>query len=298
MNNEITIRGYLDILRLKDEYLNYIDVADTSVKTYNVGIKAFANYMKDNGITTPAREDIINFRDSYKGTHSIDTINSYLISVRTFFKFLAYKGIYKNIADNIKNLPETDLHKRDALTIEQCVKVLDHAENLREKALFSITLGCGLRANEVVNIELKDFKESGGKILLYILGKGRSYKQDFVIVPDNIMGILKEYIKEYNITDYLFTSLSHNNTGGKVHTYTVRTIINNMFERVGIKTDKMVFHSLRHTFATIAIQNGNDIREVANALRHKKLSTTERYLHDLDARNNSCSSSVASIVFK
>ena len=297
MKYETITTNALDILRLKDEFLRYIDVSKNSVETYNVGIRAFANYMRENGITTPTREDIIAFRDSYKETHSVATINSYLIALRNFFSFLAYNGIYKNIMENVKGLKDTTLHKRSNLSVAQCKQVLDSAKNLREKALFAITLGCGLRANEVVNIELSDFKQDNDKLLLYVLGKGRDYKQDFVVVPNNVLSILKEYIKEYGITDYLFVSQSNNNIGGKVNTCTIRRIINAMYERAGIKSDDIVFHSLRHSFATIAIQNGNDIREVANALRHRNISTTERYLHDLDARNNNCSNSVANNIF-
>ena len=297
MKYETITTNALDILRLKDEFLRYIDVSKNSVETYNVGIRAFSSYMRENDITTPTREDIIAFRDSYKETHSVATINSYLIALRNFFAFLSYNGIYKNITENVKGLKDTTLHKRSNLTISQCKQVLDSAKNLREKALFAITLGCGLRANEVVNIELSDFKQDNDKLLLYVLGKGRDYKQDFVVVPESVLQILKEYIEQYHITDYLFVSESNNNNGGKVNTCTIRRIINNMYERVGIKSEDLVFHSLRHSFATIAIQSGNDIRQVSNALRHSNISTTERYLHDLDARKNDCSNSVASSVF-
>ena len=80
MENEMILGKSLDLISLKDEYLNYIDVANTSIKTYNEGIKMFASYMKDNNISQPTRQDIINFRDYYKDTHSVATANAYLIA--------------------------------------------------------------------------------------------------------------------------------------------------------------------------------------------------------------------------
>ena len=75
-------------------------------------------------------------------------------------------------------------------------------------------------------------------------------------------------------------------------TNSMRRIVNSLFERVGIKNDKITYHSIRHSFATISILNGASTREVSQALRHTSTNVTERYLHDLEAMNNSCGNRV------
>lgn len=296
--NEIMNTRDLDILSLKEEYLSYIDVSDNSVNTYNVGIKAFAEYLKEKDVKRPTRADVINFREYLKEEHTIPTINSYLIAVRNFFRFLEYNGIYKNIAENVKGLRDTELHKRNALTLEQCNLLIENAKDDREKIIILLALTCGLRINEITNVRIEDFKQENGNIVLYVLGKGKTDKVDYVIVDKDIFEMIKDYVRKYEISDYLFVSNSNNHKGEKMHSGSIRAIVNSMYERAGLKTDKVVFHSLRHSFATIALENGQDIREVSKALRHSNLGVTERYAHDIQAKNNKCSSVVTNCVLK
>lgn len=297
IKNYLTQTGNVKIENYKQEFLNFIDVSKMTEQTYATGIKQFFIYLKEKGIKNPTREDVIAFRDELRQEHSVATINSYLSSLSSFFKYLEYKEIYQDITVNVKHLKDTILHKRKFLTIQDCKYIVENCKDLREKTIFMLTLNCGLRANEVVNIQLKDFKEINGKVCLYVLGKGRDYKQDYVIVENTVYEIIKEYIQEYNIKDYLFVSNSNHNNNGKITTRSLRRIINNMYERLGIKEDNLTFHSIRHSFATISIENGADIREVSQALRHSSINTTQRYLHDLEMINNNCSNIVSNKVF-
>lgn len=291
--NEIVKKDKLNILLLKERYLNYIDVSDNTVKTYEVGLSQFVNFLQGNNIQFPTRMDIINFRTYLEETHKPTTVNSYIIAVRNFFAWLEYEGLAKDVAKNVKNIKVSQEHKRLSLTLEQCKEVLASVKDTREKVLFLLATSCGIRANEIVNIRLQDFKEKDGKVCLYLLGKARDYKQDFVIITPEILDLIKEYIKEYNISDYLFISNSNNNKNGKLTTKTIRLIIKDMFKRVGIVGDEYSCHSLRHTFATLSIQGGTDIRAVSQALRHKNIQTSMIYLHDLEKLNNKCSLTVA-----
>ena len=279
------------------DFLNYIDVSENSVYTYKVGLKNFVEYLKERDITMPTREDIIAYREHLMETLKPTTANSYMIAVRNLYSYLEYQGITKNITKNIKGVNVGTEHKREPLTQEQCKLVLSNAKDIREKVMFLLATTCGIRANELVNIRLEDFKVKQDKVCLYLLGKARDYKQDFVIVSNDVFELIKEYINLYHITDYLFTSTSNNNTGGKVTTKTIRLIIKNMFKRVGIVGDEYSCHSCRHSFATLSIQNGMDIREVSQALRHKSIQTSMIYLHDIERINNKCTDAVSNLLF-
>lgn len=289
MENKILEQKGNSLIDYKNDFFNFIDVTETTRKSYAMGIKSFADYLSVRNIKYPTREDIIAFREELRQTHSVATVNSYLIAIRQFFTFLEYNNLYKNITTNVKSLKETELHKKKALTIEQCEQILESCDNLRDKTIFALTLNCGLRANELVNIRLQDFAINQNKVILYVLGKGRDYKQDYVIVSDSVYNLIQRYVKEYGIADYLFVSGSHHNNGGKVTTETIRRIVNKLFKKNGIEDNKITLHSLRHSFATISIENGADLRQVSAALRHSSTSVTERYLHDLDMINNKCS---------
>lgn len=292
MNNLIKNQE-LNLQELKDRYLSYIDVSDNTIKAYDIGLVQFFTYLQENEINNPTRQDIVNFRKYLQGNHKPATVNSYMIAVRNFFSWLEYEGIAKNISKNIKGMKISNEHRRNSLSIDQCKEVLSVAKDTREKVLFLLATTCGIRANEIVNIRIQDFVDKDDKVCLYLLGKGRDYKQDYVIVTPEIVEIIKQYIVENHITDYLFVSNSNHNKNGRITTKTVRLIVKKMFERAGIVGQEYSCHSLRHTFATLSIQNGTDIREVSQAMRHRSISTTMIYLHDMEMINNKCSSAVA-----
>lgn len=282
--------------QLKKDFLNYIDVSTKTQETYQNGLNAFYEYIYTKDIKNPSREDILGFREYIKEYLSVSTVNTYMIGIRNFFKWLEYSGIYENITENVKGLKISDTHRKESLTQDQCQKILEKAKDRREKAIFLLAITCGLRANELVNIRLGDFKLKQDKICLYVLGKGRDFKEDFVIIPEKLYKYIQEYIQEYDIIDYLFVSNSNNNNNGKLTTKTIRLIVKNMFKRVGINGNEYSLHSCRHYFATMSIKSGQDIREVSQALRHKSLSTTTIYLHDLEMLNNSCSNRVCNLI--
>lgn len=285
--------NYQDLI---DSFINYIDVSENTMITYKRSLKQFWNYMKMRNIQFPTRENIIEFKEYLLENNKPNTANLYLASVKNFYKWLEYMDITKDISKNIKSISIPNEHLKQAFNIEQIKLLLDNCKNIREKMIILLTFSCGIRSNELVNIRLEDFKEKNNVLVLYLLGKGRKYKQDYVIIPTNVKKILIEYIKEYNIKDYLFVSTSNNNNGGKLTTKTIRYIANKLFKDCGLKDEEHTFHSLRHSFATESIKSGIDIREVSQALRHKSISVTMSYLHDLEKTKNKCSTNVANLL--
>ena len=277
----------LEETNIVERYLSFLDVTQTTYDTYKNGLKMLFIYFKENNIQQPTRQDIIDFREKLKLNHSLSTVNTYLISTRNFFKWLEYENIYKDITRNIKGVTVSREHKREFLTLEQAQLVLKNVKNTREKIIILLGLCCGCRANEMCNIQLKDFIFKENKIFLYLLGKGRSGKVDYVIIDELLYNEIQEYIKEYDISDYLFTS-DYKKDGSKVTNKTIRYIVKNAFRRVGIDSDLYSCHSLRHSFATLNLLDGQDMRWVQSALRHANITTTQVYAHDIEQRNNKC----------
>lgn len=298
MNLEINGKNELQIKDYVNKFLNYIDVKDKTIETYKIALKQFCNYLQENQIKQPTRENIIEYREIIKETLKPNTVNSYLIAIRNLYNYLEYEGITKNITKNIKGMNVGNEHKRNALNEEQCKNILDNALNNREKIIFLLGVVCGLRANEIVNIQINDFKEKDGKICLYVLGKARDYKEDFVIVPNDLFELINDYVEENRINNYLLISNSNHNHNGKLTTKTIRLIVKNMFKRIGLDSEEYCFHSCRHSFATLSIKNGIDIREVSQALRHKSIATSLIYIHDLEKLNNGCSNSVSDLLLR
>ena len=101
---------------LIERYLAFVDVAKKSAETYAKAIKQLVIYLTLRNIEQPQREDIISFREELRATnHKASTIQTYIVSVRLFFKWTAQEGIYTNIADNIKCPKVSREYKKDYL---------------------------------------------------------------------------------------------------------------------------------------------------------------------------------------
>lgn len=299
MNNIVLKRNNELVLEpLIKRFLNYIDVSDNTLKTYNVGLIQFTQYLKDNNIKEPTREDIINFREYLKEEHKPNTINAYLIAVRNFYSWLEYENITKDISKKIKGIKLEKRHLKRGLSEEEIQKVLNVCENTREMLLIKLMLTCALRINEVANIELKDFYNDKGVIMLKVLGKARNgLKQDPVKIDDRLFELIKQYCNEYDVKDYLFCSTSNNNKGGKVTTKTLRLIINNIFKKAGVKDDMISSHSLRHSSCELLLENGVELKDVSEFMRHKNIATTLVYAKEVNQRNNTITNTLGDFVF-
>lgn len=294
------INNDLNLLDFKKKFLDYIDVSDKTIETYDIAINQFGEYLISNNILKPKREDVINYRDSLKNNHKPNTINGYMIALRNFFKYLEYEGIYKNITENIKNIKIENKHIKRGLSAEEVQKVLESCKNAREILMIKMMISCGLRSNELVNIRLEDFKKVGDTIMLNILGKGREgYKQDEVKIDSRLFEEVLKYVKENNVNDYLFTSTSRNNFGGKLSTRTIRKDVKRIFVDAGLDNIELLSaHSLRHTACDLSLELGMSIQEVSENMRHKSITTTMIYKNELDKKNSLFADKLCDIMYE
>ena len=300
MKNELELKNnnVLNMKTLMERYLNYIDVSDNTTKTYNIGLIQFNEYLKENNIKEPTREDVINFREYLKVDHKPNTVNAYLIAVRNFYSWLEYEDITKDITKKIKGIKLERIHLKRGLSKEEINQVLNVCKDKRETLLIKLMLTCALRINEVANIQLQDFYDDKGVIMLRILGKARNgLKQDSVKIDNRIFDLIKEYCNEYQPSDYLFYSTSNHNKGGKVTTKTLRLIINELFKRANLDMEMLSPHSTRHTSVELALESGISIQEVSEFVRHKSIITTMQYSKELNQRNSTIANTLGDFVF-
>lgn len=281
------------------KFLDYIDVSDNTIKAYNVGLLQFIDYLKSNNIQEPTREDIIAFREYLKEEQlKPNTINAYLIAIRNFYNWLEYEGITKDIAKKIKGIKLERKHLKRGLSLEEIKKVLSVCKDTREQLLIKLMINCGLRCNEVVNIQLTDFYDDKGIVMMKVLGKARSgLKQDSIKIDNRLFELIQEYVKQYDIKDYLFVSTSNHNTNGKLTTKTIRYIVKHLFEKAGLDMEMLSTHSTRHTTCELLLEKGMPIQEVSEFMRHKSINTTIVYSKELDARNSQASNILCDEIF-
>lgn len=301
-NNAIQVK---DIATLYDRYIGFLDASPKTVATYTRALRQFFRYLAKQGITQPVRADVIAYREALKADHKPSTVQSYIIAIRLFFQWTETEGLYPNIAAHIKGAKISRNHKKDYLTALQVKNILagierDTPQGRRDYAIFTLMVTCGLRDIEIHRANIGDLSQLGYDAVLYLQGKGKEEKADYVKVPQAVEEAIRSSLADRTDTignDPLFVSLSNNSTGKRISTRSISGTVKARMKAAGYDSDRLTAHSLRHTAVTLSLLGGNTLQEVQQFARHADISTTTIYAHNLDKAKNNCSGTVADSIF-
>ncbi len=303
-NNQLAQQPQLE--NLFNEYVSYIDATEKTIETYTKALKQFNKWIVINDIKHPTREHVIAFRKELEAEHKATTVQTYIIAIRQFFKWTAQAGYYPNIADNVKGKKISREPKKDYLNANAINSILslidrDTDKGKRDYALITLMLTCGLRDIEVSRANIEDLRTLGDNTVLYLQGKGRDEKADFVTIPAPAEKALRSYLatrKHKESNEPLFTSRSNNSNGNRLTTRSISRVVKEAMRNAGYDSERLTAHSLRHTAITLSLKNGENLQAVQQFARHTNINTTMIYAHNLEKEMNSCSNTIANSIFK
>lgn len=302
-SNALKIKNSTDLNGLYQRWLSYID-RPKSAKTYQNGIRAFMDYLAENGITQPTRTDVIAWRDYLTTKYKATTVQTYLAGVKPFFSWLADEGLYKDIAKNVHGMKLDRQHKKGYLSESDSASVLGSIDRTtlkgkRDYAMLCVMITAGLRTIEVIRANVKDFVVIGGQQALKLYGKGKDDASAYVKIAPPVERAIKDYLKERNAKDDepLFTSTANSNNGERMTTRSIRRIVKDVLNGAGYDSDNLTAHSLRHTAGTLALKGGSSVEQVQQMLRHSNISTTMIYVNDIRRESNNSELNVARAIF-
>ena len=181
-------------------FINSQDVKDSSKALYKRTISQYfkwidRNKFKQNEIT---RAEVLKYKQELleSGMSSL-TVGSYITVVRKFYEWTEANKLYPNVAKNIKTPRRKQQFKKQSLTDSQAKSLLDHYKNkqfeaLRDYAVISLLLRTGLRTVELIRANIEDVTMKEGKRILYIQGKGRDEKDNFVVITGKAFEPIEE----------------------------------------------------------------------------------------------------------
>ena len=260
------------------------EMSENTIKEYVKHIGYFFEYIGDKKLEDVKRYDINTFRND-----NIELSKSYrnvmLSAVKSFFDFLVNDIEYleNDVSVNVKpfRIKQQDVKKVCPLTKEQESGLLNNCKNSRDKAVIMSLLKLGLRISELINVTLDDYefaKENEGE--LHIIGKGNKYR--VVYINDDLFNVIDKYLLVRKDSEYdnLFISNGAKPLDRSCVSRTLKTIA----KRSGRFTDEEIAmlhnHTMRHSFATNAVENGMSIDTVSRALGHSSIDTTFKiYVH-------------------
>lgn len=205
-----------------------------------------------------------------------------LASLRSFYKWMGREGLIEQNPAALVSTPKLAKKLPRVPTMEEVNGLLDSKlpENAafpaRDRVIFELLYGCGLRNSELVGILMDDIGWSNE--LIRVRGKGK--KERLVPLGDAAAGAIREYLPERQriLADRRRPSsaLLINLRGGSITTRSVGRIVKAIAVARGLSPDVHP-HTLRHAFGTHMLEEGADLRAIQELLGHERLSTTQRY---------------------
>lgn len=309
MENKITYRNtgglqessYTKLLNLRDlflssPYLQKNNINKNTIDLYRTELTQFMQWILQEQITEFTQESIIAYREYLKSKNlSFFTVSNYLVPVRKFFEWAEGMKYFPNIAKGISTGAKRPRgFMKDILIPSQIMDILEAIDTStltgkRDFAIINLLVRTALRTIEIIRADVGDIRQKESSLVLYIQGKGREVKDDFVKLTPAALQPIQEYLQargSSRSSEPLFTSDSCRNKGQRLTTRTIRGIVKNYLRAVNIDNTRITAHSLRHTGITLALKGGSTLQEAQKLARHTNINTTLIYSHNIERLTN------------
>lgn len=199
-------------------------------------------------------------------------------TLRSFYKYLNVKA--KLIDENplkdldVPKIPTTLPRYLNLEEAQSLLKAVDGKNKERDYCIICIFLNCGLRISEIVGLNISDIRNDN----IRVFGKGS--KERIIYLNDATAAAINAYLEvRKGIAAIDKNALFLSNRRTRITRETVHSMVKKTLLKAGLDADKYSSHKLRHTAATLMLQNGVDVRTLQELLGHENLNTTQIYTH-------------------
>jgi site-specific recombinase XerD len=289
METTIAIRS--NTAAIVEAFYSSLDKKEATRNQYRKTLQLFIHWLEVEGldIRNLSTVDLLKYKQAiYEGGKKATTAANYINTLRQFYNWAEANKHFPNIAKTIHPEKIKREFRKEPLTIEQSMQLLDHAAkngNARDFAMVNLLLHTGLRCIEIARADVGDITFKGGKPVLLIQGKGAMEKDNFVVLEEGSLKPLQQYLStRNNAKDHepLFACNARNNNGGRLTTRAISGIVKTTLRGIGLDSKALTAHSLRHTAAVNTLRAGGKLEDVQFMLRHSDPATTQIYTRFLD----------------
>ena len=213
-------------------------------------------------------------------THEKSSLCRRLSAIRSFLKYLKMQNWIERDVGVLVPSPKARHSLPQFLKIEEILELIQAPDvatrsGRRDRALFEVIYGAGLRVSEAVGLDVGDIDLGEGWVR--VLGKGS--KERTVPIGDPAKKAVEAYLGDLSLDQGTRKGpLFRNLQGTRLSTRSVARILTKHLVRIGA-SKSLSPHGLRHSFATHLLAAGADLRGIQELLGHARLSTTQRYTH-------------------
>ncbi len=201
-----------------------------------------------------------------------------IATIRSFYRYLTTRAhlLEENPVQDLDS-PKLKKSLPKYLNLEQSVQLLEAVEGehqIRDYCILTLFLNCGIRISELVGLNLKDVQGDQ----LRVLGKGN--KERILFLNEACQEAISDYLAIRDPDNTLSTNaLFLSNRQSRISRSTVNWLVKKHLSAAGLDSTQYSAHKLRHTAATLMLQNGVDVRTLQEVLGHDHLNTTQIYTH-------------------
>jgi integrase/recombinase XerD len=203
-------------------------------------------------------------------------------AIRGFYRFAYGEGLIGVDVASRLDLPRQTRLLPETLTVDETVRLLEAATDLRSRALVELLYAAGLRISEALRLDREDLSLDGG--FVRVVGKGD--RERLVPVGDVALDWLRRWLEEgrpallalHHVEPARGGPLFLGSRGRRLARQQAWSAVKDAASKAGLQ-DRVSPHTLRHSFATHLLEGGADLRIVQELLGHASISTTQLYTH-------------------
>ncbi|MCP4581482.1 MAG: tyrosine-type recombinase/integrase [candidate division Zixibacteria bacterium] len=286
MKNRDLVKRFLEVSKLEK------NLSWRTLKAYNCDLGDFLKFFKSKKINLLSIEDLREYLAYLEGKKLADsTTKRKLATIKVLYSFLEDEG-FIDISPTKKLKKKYRISRRipRVMSLDEIGRLLKAAymmsagkshesifhrfKRLRDRVILEILFATGIRIDELVRLNVDDLDVIARTLIIF--GKGRKERLIY-ISSDEVVNLINDYLKIRSEYDHSSSAFLLNKFGNRLSVHSIGNIFKEYCKIAGV-IRKFTPHCLRHTMATMLVENGADVRSVQEILGHSRISTTEIYL--------------------
>ena len=277
----LDLRNFFRYLKQQREpSLAGLELDEIDIMDVNLDFVASVTLTDIYGYMTYLSRDRVQHQNSPRSDYGLNAASRArkIATIRSFYNYLTNK-MHLLRENPVKDIDSPKLKKTlpKYLTLDESIQLLESVDGKnqeRDYCILTLFLNCGLRISELVGLNRRDIQGDS----LRVLGKGNKVR--ILYLNDACQEALERYLAVRRpITGRDADALFLSSQNERVSRSTVHAMVKKRLAEAGIDASEYSSHKLRHTAATLMLQNGVDVRAVQEVLGHDHLNTTEIYTH-------------------
>lgn len=255
-----------------------------TIKAYHIDLRQFLEYLQETS-RPPSKELLTKYIERLNKTYKPKSVKRKIAALKAFFHYLEEEEILlenpfhklKVHMQQPKTLPRAvPLHLIEAM-LRAVYAEIDgtkgsaHKTAVRDAAVMEILFATGVRVSELCGLNVKDVDLMRACVMVW----GKGAKERLLYIGNaEVLDALKRYL---NLSKHSADSpLFLNRRGDRLSEQSVRTILKKYEQKANV-TLHVTPHMFRHSFATLLLEEGVDIRYIQKMLGHSSIITTQIY---------------------